>query len=224
VDVGGTYRLLAGLKDTNGALITNITQDLNVPFPTATTAILDFPAGPIHEHGVDGPYRVVPITLVNAAGEIVDVMMAPYITDSYTAAQFSSTLVSLGSTFSESVVDLNSNGKYEKLVIGFSVTLGDSGVLGTQVRLTDSAGETIQWLEGFQSLPSGTSNVYLYFDGETILNRGLDGPYQVRDLLVYHTGDPGQSQSLALAKTTGAYLATDFEAAANVLFLPMVER
>ena len=64
--------------------------------------------------------------------------------------------------------------------------------------------------------------VTLSFTGQLILANGRNGPYELRDLLVYHTGDPGQGAFVSQAYTTASYSYLDFERLK--VYLPMVLR
>ncbi len=89
VDVGqaGSYRLIANLKDSEGGTIESIIQDLNLLVgPSAIS--LDFSGGAILKHGVDGPYQVASVALLDADGTIVDHQQMAHTTAAYSHLDF----------------------------------------------------------------------------------------------------------------------------------------
>jgi hypothetical protein len=74
----------------------------------------------------------------------------------------------------------------------------------------DSAGNSIQSVESTVQVSAGIpQSVTLPFSATLIAANGRNGPYQLRNLLAYHTGDPAQLVSVADAYTTAAYRAQD---------------
>lgn len=69
----------------------------------------------------------------------------------------------------------------------------------------------IVWAENIAYLEAGLPQIIpLDFDGEAIYNHGVDGPYYLKDVYIYHRGDPTQADYVKDAYTTGFYSYTTF--------------
>jgi hypothetical protein len=74
----------------------------------------------------------------------------------------------------------------------------------------DATGQNIQSVETNIQVTAGVAqSVTLPFSATLIAANGRNGPYQLHNLLAYHTGDPAQLVSVADAHTTAAYRAQD---------------
>lgn len=225
VDQEGTYRLLAALNDDEGETIASIIQDLDL-LVGADLISLGFPGGAIYEHGIDGPYQVASVTLLDAAGTIVDYQQAAHTTQAYSHTDFSPPLISLAGGYQDYVRDTDGDGLYDYLSIDVSVIPGDAGVIIAQGRLVDSTEQEIGWVENSRQMNEGIAQIItLSFNGGLILASGRNGPFELRDLHIYHTGDPGQGVFVSQAHTTAAYSYLDFEEAFIMMsYLPIVMR
>ena len=68
-----------------------------------------------------------------------------------------------------------------------------AGYCVVKARLMDKNGAEIMWAENIDNLEADSPKmIHLDFDGNVILNHGVDGPYNLRDVYIYHTGDPFQ--------------------------------
>jgi hypothetical protein len=217
----GIYRLLATLNDSGGESIASIEQDLNM-LAGSNAVSLDFPGGAIYDHGVDGPYQVASVALLDADGTIVDYQQVAHTTQAYSYADFSPPLISLTGNYQDYGQDIDDDGLYDYLNIDISVIPGDAGVIVAQGRLVDSTEQEIEWIENYIEMDAGTAQIItLAFTGELIFANRRNGPFELRDLLVYHTGDPGQGVFVSQAHTTAAYSYLDFEGISKV-YLPLI--
>jgi len=218
----GNYRLLAALKDNEGEMIASVVQDLHL-LAGINAISLDFPGGAINGHGVNGPYQVVSVALLDENGAIVDYQQLAHTTQAYNYTDFSPQFVSLAGSYRDYGRDTDGNGLYDYLDIDISVIPGESGVIVAQGRLVDSTGQTIEWAESNTEMTAGVlQTITLSFTGQLILLNGRNGPYELRDLLVYHTGAPEQGAFVLRAHTTVSYSYLDFERLK--IYLPMVLR
>jgi hypothetical protein len=207
----GNYHLLAALKDNEGEMIASVAQDWDL-LAGINAISLDFPGGAINGHGVNGPYQVASVALLDANGTIVDYQQLAHTTQAYGYTSFSPQLVSLAGNYRDQGRDTDGNGLYDYLDVDISVIPGESGIIVAQGRLVDSLGQTIEWVESNTEMSAGVvQTVTLSFTGQLILANGRDGPFELRDLLVYHTGDPGQGAFVSQAYTTASYSYLDFE-------------
>jgi len=218
----GRYRVSAALHDSHGKTIQSIARLLDLT-TGANSLKFDFPGGPIFANGVNGPYQVGAVTIQDANSSILDVIPKALVTGAYPYTSFSKPLISLAGNYGEAAVDTDGNGLYNLLKIHFDVLPGNAGVVIAQARLVDGDGKTIQWVNANQEVTATTTTITLAFSGGLIRMNAKNGPYQLRDLLVYHTGDPTQLVESSAPYTTQAYQATDFEHGQGI-YLPMISR
>jgi hypothetical protein len=224
VETEGEYLLQAVLKDSSGDKIADLAHNVNLA-AGSWGVNLDFSGGDIYGHGVDGPYQVTSVSLFDTTGALLDHQPTAHTTNAYSYSDFSPPLVSVATTLSDYGEDTNGNGKFESLKVDLSVTPGDAGVIVAQTRLVDKNGKEIEWVETIEQLSAGyEQTVTLSFDGAKIGANGIDGPYEVRDLIVYHTGDPTQDYEAVLAHSTKAYKVTEFEGGNYSVYMPLTLR
>jgi hypothetical protein len=78
----------------------------------------------------------------------------------------------------------------------------------------DSEDETILWSSTIEFLQQNSPQMlHLKFDGRYIFGGLADGPYYLKDLQIYHVGDPSQTINLTEPYTTQQYNYTAFETA-----------
>jgi hypothetical protein len=184
---------------------------------------LQFPGGPIRGHGVNGPYLVGGVTLIDSQGSIIDYQKVAHITQAYQAEDFAQPLVALANSIQDSPSDPNGDGSNDWLNIVVSVQSGNSGYVVAQGRLVDKNGKEIAWTEQNTPVEAGVvAQVTLAFSATQIAANGVDGPFTLRNLLVYHTGDPGQAVEVEEAHTTAAYDHLTLQAPLSMLFVPVV--
>lgn len=205
----GLYHLSASLKDQAGQSITDIAQD--VTLNTGNNAVpLDFPGGVIRQHGVDGPYQLTQVILTTQGGDVIDQQARAAMTQPYTATAFAFPLVALAGDFSDTAVDVNHDGQKDYLNVAVRVQPGNNGVVIAQGRLIDKNDNEVQWVETNVAVTAGVAQtVTLPFSATEILSHGVDGPYVVKDVLIYHTGDPSQAITGLPAYVTAGYRHTD---------------
>jgi hypothetical protein len=120
-------------------------------------------------------------------------------------------LVSLTGDYVDYPTDSDSDGVYDYLTIETTMVPKDPGNCVLRARLVDESGEEIVWTENIQWLEAGTpQTISLNFDGDAIFEHGINGPYFLRDVYVYHTGDPTRSDYVRDAHATAPYLYTQF--------------
>ncbi|MDP2936778.1 MAG: hypothetical protein Q8O86_09845, partial [Dehalococcoidia bacterium] len=219
-----TYTLAADLVDSASSLITS-TQVTTLTLASGSNSThLEFPGRAIYLNRVDGPYTVTRVLLLDASGTVADQQMAAHATRPYTYTAFSKPLVSLTGSYQDYGQDSDGDGKYDRLVVVIGVSPSISGTVVASGRLLDSSGREILWSTSNASLEAGTGlTVTLPFSGTIINASTRSGPYVLRDLYVYHTGDPEQGTSAAQAHTTAAYNYWDFQGGMRV-YLPVLFR
>jgi len=142
----------------------------------------------------------------------VDVLQVASTTPVYQANQFTQQAISL-INISEAVEDSNQNGLYDTLQIGLRLALAYPGDYQISGRLLDSTGGEITWQHSqFTVETAGLHEATLLFDGATIYQHGLAGPYRLQDLSVFNLTGPG-SAVIEDNYTTQAYEVSTFEQA-----------
>ncbi|MFN8491305.1 MAG: invasin domain 3-containing protein [Caldilineaceae bacterium] len=210
VTTPGLYQLSAALKDQAGQAITDIAKEVNLNAGVNPTVTLDFPGGPIRQHGVNGPYQLAQVILTTQAGEVIDQQTLAATTKPYTATTFAFPLVVLTGDFHDAAVDTNHDGQKDYLNVAAPIQPGNNGVVIMQGRLVDKNGQEIQWVETNVAMTAGgVQTVTLPFSATQILSHGVDGPYLLKDVLIYHTGDPSQAITDLPAYVTAGYRHTD---------------
>jgi hypothetical protein len=151
---------------------------------------LSFDGQQIYDHGVNGPYTLTNITVMDVTGDAmqVDAQDSVYVTSSYKYYQFEHAVLSLLPYRSEYVSDSNGNGLYDNfwIYLDFDVVLPDNyDVTG---RLVDKNGNEIAWgSANFDVASSGEYGAWVYFDGHDIGRHKVDGPYHLEDVSISST-------------------------------------
>jgi len=210
VTTSGLYQLSASLKDQAGETIADIAKEVDLNAGNNPTVTLDFPGGLIRRHGVDGPYQVTQVTLMTEAGEVIDQQTLATTTKSYTATAFAFPLIALAGGFSDASVDTTNDGQKDYLNVNVPIQSGNNGVVIAQGRLVDKNGQEIQWVETNVTVTAGViQTATLPFSATQVLSHGVDGPYVLKNILIYHTGDPNQAIVDLPAYVTSGYRHTD---------------
>ncbi len=205
----GLYHLAAALTDPDGQLITGAAQanDLVVG---GNVVVLQFPGGQIRQHCVNGPYKVTQVILTSQAGDVIDQQSLAAMTKPYAAAAFDFPLVTVGGDSSDAAVDVDNDGHNDYLNIHVPIQPGSSGVVVAQGRLVDKHGSDIQWVEANAAVTAGVmQTVTLPYSATQILSHGVDGPYELRNVLFYNSGDPSRPVADLPVYVTAGYRHTD---------------
>lgn len=114
--------------------------------------------------------------------------------------------------FADRGIDTNANGMYDVLQVSLDVDVEAAGTYRVLGELTDSEGNA-QTSSTVVTLPAGSSPVALTFDGATIYDAGVDGPYTLSQLRITEESDLALMPvtSLTDAHVTGAYAYGEFE-------------
>ncbi|RKY95825.1 MAG: hypothetical protein DRQ06_02830, partial [Candidatus Hydrothermota bacterium] len=227
-DGNGLYDYLAvdiGLEITNPAEYTIegwLYDKEGNPLEVATTTkyldegfqlvVLKFNGISIYQNQVNGPYYVKHLTLRGSG--IIDFVEDAYTTFGYEFTEFEmppTPLVALTGNYYDYGKDTDADGIFDYLTIEAEVILADSGNVFIKARLMDAEGKEIVWAENVAYLEANQPQIIeLNFDGEAIFNHGVDGPYYLKDVYIYHQGDPTQADYTKDAYITDFYPYTAF--------------
>ncbi|MBU4264312.1 MAG: PKD domain-containing protein [Proteobacteria bacterium] len=211
VQKAGNYSLTGWLYDASGKIVQVSSSAL---LGTGLqTMQLDFEGTSIYLNGVNGPYYLKYLTLYDNLGKLMDTINDAYTTAAYNFTDFQRPLVGLTGSYADFGSDIDADGKFDRLSVEIGVFLADSGYCVAKARLTDDEQKEIVWAEKIVSFASaGMGTIQLDFDGKAIYDNGVDGPYFLRDVYIYHTGDPTQPAYLHEAYTISGYDFCDFGA------------
>jgi hypothetical protein len=212
----GFYAIRAWLGDESGEQITwALFED---SFSAGSIeAVLNFPGKIIHESQLDGPYVIVYVTVTDEEGNLIFTGNDLYVTNAYSTSQFApeeEALITFTGNINEHSIDSDANGLIDSLIIELEVVPRDSGNVVAYGRLVNEDGRTLLWSSTVEFLDEGNPQpLFLSFDGRYIYGGLMNGPYHLRNLQIYHVGDPDQNIVLDEAYTTQFYNYENFEPA-----------
>jgi len=93
-------------------------------------------------------------------------------------------VVELRAPHTEQAVDTNGNGRFDRLDFNVSLDLLQGGSFQWTASLYDSKGIEIEFVSGAATLATGRAVALLRFTGSKIGAHAVDGPFQVRNLLL----------------------------------------
>jgi hypothetical protein len=204
VDVAsaGNYLLRGALHDTNGdeIVLTSTDSYLN---PGNQSMQLQFDGFSIYKHRVNGPYNLSYVILCTDNSRLMDAQAEAHVTSAYNYQNFQRPPVVLTGNYSDNAIDLNSDGVYEYLRVNVEVIVANSGTYALNARLMDKDENEIVWASTTAWLPADQAQtMQLNFNGSSIYNHGVNGPYYLRDVYVYNMSNISLSDYVYDAYTT----------------------
>jgi hypothetical protein len=189
VDVteAGTYRVSGRLTDASGTLI-DATSSVVGLSAGAQTVTLVFSGTTIADRGIDGPYRIRNLSLLEVGPDnelVVDQIGDAYETAAYAASDFQRAALLLNGNNSDQVIDFEPDGFYDRLDVTLGVDVLNGSTYQWSARLVDVNGTEIDVDGRSGFLSTGSNSITLSFDGRKVGANGVDGPYFVRDLLLF---------------------------------------
>ncbi|MGE5430368.1 MAG: T9SS type A sorting domain-containing protein [Syntrophomonadaceae bacterium] len=217
--VNNKYTITAYLASQKDSFIAAASSDISVT-KGYSLVLLNFPGTAIGRSKTDGPYKI-------SYAVIQDTMLNPvytgfnlYTTDKYTSDQFEQPrgkVIQSTGVYSEKLIDADNNGLTDSLEIDVEVIPLEAGYIIAMGQLKSSDGERICWTSGRELLPANEKgNVKLKFDGRMIYGNLSDGPFDLKNLLIYHSGLPEETISIENAYKTSDYKYLNFEKACVV--------
>jgi triacylglycerol esterase/lipase EstA (alpha/beta hydrolase family) len=204
----GDYRLFAVLADSAGNR-----RPVSVPVTLAAglaAVELSFAGEEIYGNRVDGPYTLELVRLAEEEGADLmplDEASAAFDTFAYDYRQFQHAPVLLTGDGTATGVDFDADGLFDRLDVRIEIEVENAGFYQWSARLLDSERTEIGFASG-SAFFNEVGELFLAYAGEPIGSNGVDGPYQVTDLLVFGAG---QSLVQPFAFATQAFTADQFE-------------
>ena len=227
VDVlkAGNYVIEGDLSDFEGNEIEKTFAQIYLDAGKQTVPLM-FKGKTIYTHGIGGVFKLTDLLFYDEFGIIKDAKNYAYTTGIYNYNAFKP-LIALTGEYTDSGEDTNGNSLFDNLVINVGVDPAISGNVTAKARLLDGSGNEIlwasntTWIEANQlttkndssnkSAGSSLNVLQLRFDGREIYEHGANGPYLLRDLYIYHAGNPAFPDYANEAYATSAYEYQRFE-------------
>ena len=213
----GNYKVSGWLNDSAGKFIAFACSEGYLGTGNQTV-IINFDGENIYDHEVNGPYVLNYLVIYEENNNPADnTTRDVYMTSAYNYTDFQSPpspLVSLTDNYDDTGVDTDGDGDgdFDLLRIQIGVISSADGNIYANGRLVDSFGNEIQWASGYANVVANTPQmISIDFDGRLVYANMKNGPYFLKNLNVYHTGDPSQNVYEDDAYTTGTYAYTDFD-------------
>lgn len=209
----GKYRAFVHLKTTNGQQLVR-SAEANLIAGMQNLRV-NFEASAFLQLGENGPYNIelIELLFIDTTGAVPSDGLANVgQTRPYLLSQFQRPAVALTGTASDQGVDDNANGKFDRLLVSVQVDVLTSGFYSWGFKLSDAAAREIDFASGAAFFTTGLNNMNVTFNGAKIGAFGVDGPYQLRDLLLQGTNtslvvtDIGRTQAYRFTQFEGSLL------------------
>ncbi|MEM7307277.1 MAG: choice-of-anchor X domain-containing protein [Planctomycetota bacterium] len=216
VNLGDPLVVLGTLTDA-GAPLLGATVEALVVLPddtTTTVAMLDDGLGDDAAAG-DGIYSgSLGVTTVSGTYRVAVSATdgATYERESLVLATASASVSTIPGPFSDIGEDTNLDGLFESLVVDVGLNISLAGTYRLAGELRDSLGNVLQ-ATAEETLGAGPQTVSLRFDGATLFDNGVDGPYELVRVVLFEEEaiDILPVATATSAYTTSLYLANEFQ-------------
>lgn len=209
INRAGRYRAFVHLKTAGGQ---TLVRSGAMTLATGTHNVrVKFDADALYKLGEGGPYQLKLIELVSLgetgavpSGRIVNIGQ----TRDYRLTQYQRPALTLTGVITDEGVDFNDNGLFDALLVSVQVDVLRAGTYTWSFKLADQNSHEFEVVSGRDTFAAGLNDIRAAFRGLNIGTSRADGPYLLRDLLLF-----GPSASLVVAEVgkTGPYLSTQFE-------------
>ena len=205
----GEYRLFATLAASGGQ---TLVRSAAATLPTGPGSVpIDFEAAGLFTLGEDGPWEITALELVFLGSQaavpshrLLDLGQ----TQAYLLSQLQRPDLVLTGIVTDQAFDDDGNGLFDRLVVDLEVDVLRAGFYSWSYKLTGDDGTEVDFSSASGFLAAGLNSLRLTFNGEAIGAAGVDGPYALRDLLLF-----GSGANLVATRvgSTQAYRASEFE-------------
>ncbi len=216
IDVGvnvtsaGNYSISGELYDTNRYKISWSFNDTNL-YVGNQTVKLNFDGTVIQKHGIDGPYYLKNLTLLDENYELLDFIVDAYSTSAYNSIDFQTPLAAeFTGIYTDYGTDIDGDGLYDYLTIDVGVDVTFAGNYSIEGWLYDVNGTDIVWSSNSAHLNIENQTVGLNFNGKDIHDHGVNGSYYLKNLMLLDE-NLRVLDYIVDAYTTSAYNYTDFQ-------------
>lgn len=206
----GDYNVVVVLEASNG---TSIAGHLTATLPAgiANPEVL-FSTADVKDHlDVDGPYTLSEVRLEYLEADpppTVDAGFDLGQTAAYTLGQLQREAIEFLAGGTAAGRDTNANGQFDFLDVSLPVDFLRSGFYRWSARLVDANSTELGLASRSGSFGAGPATLSLTFSGRAIGENGVDGPYLVKNLIIFGAGE---SLIVDDPLTTQAFNASEFE-------------
>ena len=155
-----------------------------------------------------GIFHLRNLTIYDSRGEKLDHRDEAYTTKKYPYLDPDPQIARLTGDYVDQGVDANGDGKYEFLTLDVGVNVLFTGQYTLTGCLYDLKGSEIVWSVDKGVFESGYQTMHLVFDGASIKKHGVDGPFQLRKLILAGR-NMSIDEALSHACNTSAYKYAD---------------
>lgn len=210
VKKSGNYSLKGSLYDLNDGRVIPVYNAGHLNFGSHAMELM------LCDMKSPGPYRLVGLVLYDENGQEIDRSKAGYVTEEYPnlvvrdqetrGARFNGDYSDYGS-------DINGDGFYDYLTVDVGLEVFAPDNYSLMGFLCDASGRELVWSMGFGYLVPGDHTMHVDFDGKTLWESGIDGPYRLSNLSL-SSGDSVENMTIedisSDAYTTAPYDYTQF--------------
>lgn len=210
VNVAGSYSVDAYLNDAQGNPVAYAMTSGEFPAGDQTVE-LRFDRGPVVEKRVNG--RLI-LTQLRAWGQDVTTLDAAdntYRTSHYKYTEFQSGTAHFNDILSDSGADTDSDGYFNILNVKVGVVVSKAGDYRLLGSLYDSNNNEIASSTVYAQLATGTKRMTLRFEGASIYKNMVDGPYILKNLMLYDAASGQVLDMKSVAGDTSAYKYEQFQ-------------
>jgi PKD repeat protein len=185
VDHPGFHSLAGYLTADDGTIVAATDHRYDLSENGTYQATLIFEGTIIHLSGKNGPYTLS-VTLTDSGGRedfVLDEQIDAHTTESYTLSQFEGSQISFSDSYDDSGIDADGDGIIDLLKIDVGMDVIQSGIYSLSAELykeTDYLTTTFTQ----SGCEPGSQTVSLVYGGRVIGIKGIDGPYELRNLAV----------------------------------------
>lgn len=206
----GTFLVKGELEDAQGHI--HIASS-RAPLPTGLgTLTLRFLGGDLFTNRVDGPYTLRRLTIASEEDVAVSTQVEAtglHTTIAYRHTQFEGQRLVLVGPPTAAGVDTDQDGLLDRLEVSLTVNSSVAGPYQGSCRLLDRNSSLITVANLSVTLAPGPTAIQCVFDGVAIGRHGEDGPYTVRDLLLFDNA--GNTLIVTDVGTIEGFRASQFE-------------
>ena len=220
IGVAGEYRLYGELADRDGH-VQEVGQVVSLPAGSSSVE-LRFDGAAIFDNAVDGPYTVTVLRLSeNTADGVLPAaeLSSSFQTSAYRYTAFQHVPIRISGNSTSTGVDSDSDSLFDLLNISLDVDIDRAGFYQWSGVLVDRNGNELGFAFGSAELVVGTNQILFSFDAVPIGRSRVDGPYFLRDVLIFGAG---ANAVVDLAIPTSPFTASQFEGFGGGPALPAV--
>ncbi|WP_298361282.1 carboxypeptidase regulatory-like domain-containing protein [Runella sp.] len=186
VKVPGNFSVIGSLRDAQGKLIGTTSWNHSRTKPLSVgnyEAILNFNGEAIGKNGLNGPFILDDLSLIDLSNSIaVDNRKKAYTTQAYQITSFPRPPIELTGKNAETPIDSDKDGDFDFLDIKLQIKVNRSGFYTISAELIDSLQNSLNWSEKSLNLSVGLNEVTMRFAGDEINEKLANGPYILTNL------------------------------------------